>query len=54
MGTPQIILLLFFGMELGIGLIMHNKPYQTKFSFWKASGEVIFLGGLLWWGHFFG
>ncbi len=53
MNAPQVILLVYLGTSLGVGLALHGKPQTGKHSFWTSLIAMSLLGGLLYWGGFF-
>lgn len=54
MNAPQIIIIILFGAQLGIGLAYDGKQHQRKISFMSEIFRVGVNAGLLYWGGFFG
>lgn len=53
MGTPQIILIVWFAMSLGISLCQHGKPKEGKINCFYSLIFLVMETGLLVWGGFF-
>lgn len=53
MGTPQIILIVWFAMAFGISLCQHGKPKGGKNNCVYALITLVIETGLLVWGGFF-
>ena len=53
MGIPQIIMIVIYGIGLGIHLAKNGEPREDKYSFGIELIAVICEVGLLYWGGFF-
>lgn len=53
MELPQMIMLIFLGVEFGINLSFHGKQKQGKYNAWYYIIHTIIVIGLLNWGGFF-
>lgn len=53
MGLPQLLLLGFYGIKLGINMSDHNKVKTVRVNFWTSLAHAAIITILLWWGGFF-
>ena len=53
MGVPQIIVLILYGLTLGIEMTKNGKPREGEYSFWSSLIGCGVTMGLLIWGGFF-
>ena len=54
MHAPQIIVIIWLCLGLGITLSKHGEPKEGKESFWRDASVTVILMSLLYWGGFFG
>ncbi len=52
--APKVILLVLWGIELGLGIANHGKPKAGKHSVWESVVGLAIVASLLWWGGFWG
>lgn len=50
---PQIIMILFIGLGVGIAIVEHGKPKTGNNNVWLSLISTAILLGLLIWGGFF-
>ena len=53
MGIPQIIVVAWYALSLGVNLANHGKKREDKYSFWSSLIVCVLLFALLKWGGFF-
>ena len=53
MGIPQIIMIIVFGLNLGISIAKNGEPREDTYNFWITLIGTIINVGLLYWGGFF-
>ena len=53
MNAPQILLIAWYALGLGILTAKHGQPKEGKHSFWTGLAGLMIVFGLLWWGGFF-
>lgn len=53
MGIPQIIIIIIYGLNLGINLAKNGEPRESNYSFGIALVATAIEAGLLYWGGFF-
>ena len=51
--APQIIILVWFTLEMGMVLAKHGQPKGGRWSFWSHLFAIGALLNLMWWGGFF-
>lgn len=54
LGIPQIIMLIIYGTNIGISLVVHGKPREGKHSFWTTLIGTGLSAWILSTGGFFG
>jgi len=54
MNWPQIILIIWMAMRVGISLTKHGEPKNGETSFWVTAISVIIIVFILYKGGFFG
>jgi hypothetical protein len=54
MGIPQILMIIFYTLNLGVNLAHHGEPSLVKYNFWSSLLVAVVVFALLWWGGFFG
>lgn len=52
MGWPQIVILILYGLDIIIGIFLHNSPRRC-YNGWGTILEVGMMLWLLWMGGFF-
>ena len=52
--APQIMFIILISMRVGLNLAKHGESLNTKYSFPSALVHAAIMGGLLYWGGFFG
>lgn len=53
MHAPQIILIVFFSLVMGLNLAMHGKPRTGNYNFFGTCIAVAIEVSILYWGGFF-
>lgn len=54
MNAPQVIMIAWFALSLGILMVKHGEPRMDKYNFWSGLVSVVLQCALLYWGGFFG
>ena len=52
-GWPQMLIILSFGIHLGIYAVKNGQPREDKYEIQWALGRVAIFSLILWWGGFF-
>ena len=52
MGIPQILIIVWYALGLGVMLALHGKPQTESYSFWKSLFITVVMFALLYWGGF--
>ena len=54
MGWPQVIWIIIAGIRLGVHIARHGEPMNQRYHAGARLVGVAMMGGLLYWGGFFG
>ena len=53
MGAPQIVMIVWLAIAVGIGIADHGKPKEGETSAWVSLIGSLIIAAILWWGGFF-
>jgi hypothetical protein len=53
MGIPEILMIVLWGIGLGVALTQHGEPKTGSYNFFVTLVATALEFGLMWWGGFF-